>query len=257
MPCGKCSHCKTKRREDWTIRLLEEMKDHDNAVFVTLTYADENIIYAEYLPTLYKPDLQNFIKRLRKRLGANKIRYYAVGEYGGKTIRPHYHLIIFGLSRKNIDIIQKAWSLDNKPIGLVHVGNVNIKTIKYVTKYHVNRNEYPDGVEPEFTVMSRKPAIGASYVTKMDKFHSGQIDRVFYQDYQHKKGLPRYYKDKMYTEEEKQQLFELHSNKDYLKEEREAWQKKHPNANWYNHMATKILNTEKLFKNKKRDNETI
>lgn len=195
VPCGKCFACKETRRNDWTIRLREEAKDHDKSIFLTLTYNDENLIYSDYLPTLYKPDLQNFLKRLRKNLKGRKIRYYAVGEYGGKTIRPHYHLIIFNMSSDDIKVIERSWSTyDQKtnkhtPIGQIHIGDVGIRSIKYVTKYHVNRNEHPQGIEKEFTTMSTKPAIGKSYVKKMVDYHSRSTDRNYYSDYGKKQHL--------------------------------------------------------------------
>lgn len=262
VPCGKCSFCRKRRRDDWTIRLTEEMKDHHDAIFLTLTYNDENLIYADELPTLYKPDIQNFLKRLRKRLNFN-IRYYAVGEYGGQTIRPHYHLIIFGLSKLHENIIKLAWSNYNKktkqysPIGSIYIGTVGIRSIKYVTKYHVNRNEHPDGVEKEFTLMSTRPAIGANYVEKMVNYHSGNITKNYYTLYERKLHLPRYYQEKLYTDADREAMAEIYASTDYNKEDKEAWEKKNPKGNYYKYLSDKIANHEKQFKNKKRRNETI
>lgn len=214
--------------------------------FVTLTYADDNIRWTDNGPSLYKPDLQMFWKKLRKKY---KIRYYAVGEYGGKTKRPHYHALIFGLNHKHYNSIQKAWSLGN-----VHLGDVNIKTIKYVTKYHVNKNEAPYGVWPEFTTMSLKPAIGASYIDKMANYHDGNLNRAFYSYYNIKMRLPRYYKQKLYTDEEREELyyrqFEHNENID-------EWEKKNPGENFFQYQHDKNLANEESFKSKKRKNETI
>ena len=89
-PCGKCLPCVITRRQEWTCRLLLEMKVSLWTYFVTLTYADID------LPPqgqLHKPDLQDFFKRLRKNTGL-KLRYFAAGEYGEKG-RAHYHLLVF------------------------------------------------------------------------------------------------------------------------------------------------------------------
>jgi hypothetical protein len=94
VPCGKCIACRIARTREWTVRIMHEMSCHDNAVFATLTYDDD------HLPpdrSISKDELQRFIKRLRKELGDRKIRYFACGEYGETTNRPHYHAIIFGL----------------------------------------------------------------------------------------------------------------------------------------------------------------
>nr|WEW54456.1 MAG: replication initiation protein [Microvirus Sku28] len=52
----------------------------------------------EYIPVLYKKDLQRFLYKLRnyfKKLGYGKLRYFAVGEYGPEHLRPHYHLLLW------------------------------------------------------------------------------------------------------------------------------------------------------------------
>jgi hypothetical protein len=117
---------------------LEYYKEHN--AFITLTYADEA------LPddmSVHKEVLRNYIKRTRKNTGV-KFKYYAVGEYGEKQGRPHYHLITLGLSIKNGDFrfskwdpIQKInlyWSKSWKN-GYVHVGTVSPHSIRYVTDY--------------------------------------------------------------------------------------------------------------------------
>ena len=53
---------------------------------------------------LYYPDLQRFIKRFRKLISKlfpnEKIRYYAIGEYGTSSYRPHWHILLFTQSAK-------------------------------------------------------------------------------------------------------------------------------------------------------------
>ena len=84
-----------------------ELQYHDSAYFVTLTYDDFHIPKAYYPDpetgevhtsyTLCKRDFQLWMKRLRKKFSDDKIRFFACGEYGGQTKRPHYHAIVFGL----------------------------------------------------------------------------------------------------------------------------------------------------------------
>lgn len=58
------------------------------------------------VPILWKEDLQRFIDRLRlyfKRLfgeQASKFKYFAVGEYGTNSLRPHWHILLFHNSDK-------------------------------------------------------------------------------------------------------------------------------------------------------------
>ncbi len=64
-------------------------------------YVDSNFgfTHSDCVPLLYYPDLQRFLKRLRKYLSKffkdEKIRYYAIGEYGTSSYRPHWHLLLF------------------------------------------------------------------------------------------------------------------------------------------------------------------
>lgn len=114
IPCGKCPECRSAHINGWTFRILQEFKKCDSAHFVTLTYDTHTIpITKSGRLTLDKKDLQKFIKRLRKykRVSRSKIIYYAVGEYGTKGARPHYHLIIFNSDPSSII---KAWSYDKK-----------------------------------------------------------------------------------------------------------------------------------------------
>lgn len=81
-----------------------------------LTELQNKCNLGESLPYLRKRDLQLFMKRLRKNLTKytdEKIRYYAVGEYGPVHFRPHYHLLIWfnqGETEAAIrKVIHKSW----------------------------------------------------------------------------------------------------------------------------------------------------
>lgn len=59
-------------------------------------------------PYLSKTELQLFIKRVRKKVDSvshEKIRYYAVGEYGPLHLRPHYHILFFFSSDTTLSAI--------------------------------------------------------------------------------------------------------------------------------------------------------
>lgn len=89
VPCGRCLGCRLDHAKMWSDRCMLELQDHDEAYFVTLTYDDQHVTLSdENAATLVKSDLQNFFKRLRK--DGQKIRYFACGEYGENTFRPHY-----------------------------------------------------------------------------------------------------------------------------------------------------------------------
>src|SRR5678816_1259739 len=114
VPCSKCTTCKARRVSAWSFRLMQEQKKSISAHFITLTYNDTHQpITKNGYRSLRKRHLRSFFKRLRKaqtskgRVPAKAIKYFAVGEYGGKVGRPHYHLLLFNC---DIKTIQKAWS---------------------------------------------------------------------------------------------------------------------------------------------------
>lgn len=175
IPCGKCLGCRSNQALMWAIRCYHEASQHEQNCFVTLTYNDE------HLPAdgkIDKAELQRFWKRIRK--SGNKVRYFACGEYGDKTRRPHYHAIIFGQDfRANSEPIGqnvytlpdllKFWSDKNgDPLGNIMIGNVELASIMYVCGYTAKKNGDPD----TFTLMSRRPGIGAEWLKKnMDDLH--------------------------------------------------------------------------------------
>lgn len=148
VPCGKCNFCLTSIRQDWNFRLHEELRTADTAFFLTLTYEDSQLPLVDQddgqtVSTLFKPDVQKFLKRLRYHHQEKKtIRYYAVGEYGSKTDRPHYHVIMFNLSIAALLDLDKIWSHGN-----IKIGDVNAASIPYVTKYHLNKHFAWDKVQ--------------------------------------------------------------------------------------------------------------
>jgi hypothetical protein len=180
VPCGKCSECLQKRQMQWSFRLEAHAEQATSATFVTLTYDDSSVPTrrknGKLVNTLYKKDFVNFMKRLRKHTRDQHnppLRYFACGEYGSTTHRPHYHAIIFNLPQPFEKFVEKAWSRYNgkeyKPIGFVGFGEVNEKTIKYVTKYTLkgNKAHKPQrdkyGREPEFNLMSK--GLGENWIS--------------------------------------------------------------------------------------------
>ena len=214
VPCGKCLACKKRRASHWSFRLNEEAKTSSSACFITLTY--ENAPVSENgFRTLNKRDFQLFLKRLRKTCPTNKLKYYACGEYGTQTHRPHYHAIIFNLPKSLIQSPQKI--ADTWQNGHIHLANNNQLTINYVvgymTKSNFTRFNNQDDRLPEFSLMSKKMGLGylteamKNYYKKREIFcivrESGQII-----------SMPRYYKEKIF---EKKQLKEMY--KKYIEEQ--------------------------------------
>lgn len=168
VPCGKCLECRVQRTRQWADRCVLEAKQYKDNYFVTLTYDDSHLPDKN---SLNPKDLQDFMKRLRKRFKGIKIRFFACGEYGDISWRPHYHLLLFNLPLHDlsyvfmhkdvVDIDLKTgknvygpYQIDLRPPkanndlmfsktiydlwqykGFISVGHVNFDTAAYVSQY--------------------------------------------------------------------------------------------------------------------------
>lgn len=223
VPCGKCPECKARRVSAWSFRLTQHERTQHSAYFITLTYSNDHLYLTQNgFMGLDKRALQLFFKRLRISqqrktydvstssipnvdLSREKISYYAVGEYGGRTRRPHYHAIIFNA---DIELIESAWrSSDGEPLGHVHYGTVSGASIGYCLKYMskpwrpLHRN---DDRQRPFALMSK--GLGSSYMTQaMVKWHLADLVNRMYCNLPdgRKCSMPRFYKDHIYNWEER------------------------------------------------------
>lgn len=194
----------------WSLRLIYELSTTSDACFLTLTYNDENLP-KDY--SLNKKDLQDFWKRLRSNLSreyhefAPKIRYYACGEYGSRTKRPHYHAIVFGLDNyndKHRELTKKSWTycepwfFDKDRGRQSAMQEVTPDDINYVTGYvqkkldgEKAREEYGDRILP-FSTCSN--GLGLDFCMK-NKERLIENGWTYFKG--HKIGLPRYFADKL------------------------------------------------------------
>lgn len=206
--CGQCIDCLIKRSQEWAFRLEHEAKTAISGVFLTLTYSDENAIWIdnedETLTTLSKSDVQKFIKRLRKfdnkfnNHKVIKVRYFIAGEYGPSTQRAHYHCIIFNANRKTIEALPKIWGK-----GHVDIQDVTPKSIRYTTNYMALKEEVKaEHQQKPFTLMSKKPILGANYVVKNYYHHHESQDHKLVSPTLQRRNLYRTLEKKIFTPEE-------------------------------------------------------
>lgn len=215
-PCGQCIACRLNYARNWSIRLMDEARCWQDTSFLTLTYDDD------HLPadgSIHKEEVQKFMKRLRKSLGGKEIKYFACGEYGEKYGRPHYHVALFGVGVDSpvydVEYIQKdkIWrgTMDTWKNGLIGVGDLTVDSANYVAGYMVKKvkgkgaeHHYKQlGIEPEFALMSRRPAIGLRYALKNSDVYR---ENEFVLIKGHKYPLPRYYRQKLFTDDERDSL---------------------------------------------------
>lgn len=222
MPCGKCLLCTRAYRRMWALRCSHEMHGYDVGCFVTLTVSDEHIdtlfprrwcyvvrdddvamdnplkyrFESKWHSVTYEP-FQRFMKRLRRHLEYKKIqlkkplRFYMCGEYGDKTHRPHYHVILFGWMPDDlVPLIGKPGLFISKtlrdlwPYGFHTVGRVTFETISYVAGYvdkklDAARMQWVDNdVSPEFVRMSRgSKKLGTGGIGRefWERFHDSDL----------------------------------------------------------------------------------
>lgn len=146
--------------------------------------------------TLNYKHFQKFMKDLRQHLTRKKkdtkVRFYMCGEYGDNFGRPHYHAALFGVdfaddrrihSEAQSGTLYTSPTLDKLwPHGYAVIGALTFESAQYVASYvtkkitgskaadHYQRVDVTTGetywVEPEFSVMSRKPGIGKPWLDK-------------------------------------------------------------------------------------------
>lgn len=191
IPCGQCIGCRLEYSRQWAIRCMLESEYHDENYFITLTYDDAHVPYSEYVDddgvistamTLVKKDVQDFIKRVRRSLeynGKDGFRYFACGEYGERTARPHYHMIAFGLHLDDLVLYKNTPTgslytsefLSSKwQHGYVIIGSVTFESCAYVSRYITKKWKGNDNdiysrynIAPLFSLCSRRPGLGKSY----------------------------------------------------------------------------------------------
>lgn len=170
-PCGTCLPCRYRRRRIWSHRLALESTQHSSTAFVTLTYADDKLPKDGCVSVR---EAQLFLKRLRKK--GYQFRYFLSGEYGEKTLRPHYHLILFGFPQcfrgqtdqkkrvccKTCEDVKSAWGN-----GAIEVAYSSPSAMAYVCGYVTKKltaAPLPSNLVPEFQRMSLKPGLGAGVI---------------------------------------------------------------------------------------------
>lgn len=150
--------------------MLEAGLYPDNA-FITLTYATDPF-------TLEPSHLRAFMKALRKRL-PYRVRFYAVGEYGEKNDRPHFHVALFnhptcqrpGRRKGECDCkacgpIRRAWCDEKgRQRGFIVNLPLELGSARYIARYVVKKMTRTDDPRlgnrhPEFARMSNRPGIG-------------------------------------------------------------------------------------------------
>lgn len=203
VPCGRCPSCLNRRAAHWYFRLLHQKKESDTCSFVTWTYDDENLPEA-----LMKSELQNLFKKMRKDMN---FKYYAVGEYGDQSLRPHFHAIMYDLPERMIyaDNLETKGVLRSTSMewywkkGFVDVREPETGRFRYICGYLDKRKD--NMPVREFNLMSK--GLGKSWLTdaNLDYYNRNPKPYIIGPGGE-KIAMPRYYKEKLYTDENRARI---------------------------------------------------
>lgn len=209
LPCGKCTACRLEYARSWAIRAVHEASIHPQNCFITLTY-DEAHLTSE---KLVYDDFQAFMQALRDRLryenNSNpEIGYMAVGEYGDRTKRPHFHACLFNYRpddseyKYSTELGHKVYSskflTDIWGKGITEFGDVSFQSAGYCARYSVKKLNHGKDQDHDYQPIfktSRKYAIGKRWLEKNwpDAFNYGHIILKKPDGTSIKTGIPRYY----------------------------------------------------------------
>ena len=228
--CGKCIECRKQKAREWQVRLHEELKDDNRALFMTMTFSDEAFDKFEQEYNLTEPNelaakaIQLFGKRWYKKY-KESIKHWLVTELGhGKRAEHHksterLHLHGFLWTEKSAAEIEKVWSY-----GWVDTGEyVDDTSVGYCVKY-VSK---VDPAHPGFNskVFASK-GLGKGWLQRFEAGHNkfnGEKTREYYKAPNGQKlALPRYFRNKLWTDEQREQLWinRLNTNIRYVRGEK-------------------------------------
>lgn len=239
--CGICEECRKKRGNEWKVRLNEEIKhNQDRAVFVTLTLSDDyyNDLHDKTENTsdevMLTFAIRHFKERVRKTYGHAK-KMWLIQEYGEDYDRVHLHGIIWDMNPKEID---KHWKY-----GFTYCGtDISEKTVNYIVKYCLKTDKKRPNWKPKIWC---SPGIGKDYDTQFNTFNGIKTNDIYRTPNGAKVALPIYYRNKIYTEKQREQLWirTLEKERRYIygacysvstQSELEKWKKALKNMQEYN-----------------------
>jgi len=210
--CGKCMECRKQKSRGWQVRLLEDMKVNKNGKFVTYTFSerelqkidnkiDKRVKGYDRDNAICTYAVRHYTERWRKKY-KKTLRHWLVTELGStNTERIHMHGIVWTNEVKDIE---KIWKY-----GKVYIGEYcSEKTVNYIVKY-VNK---VDEKHKEYTSkIYTSKGIGKDYINREDsrrnKYKKGETKETYKTRHGTELALPIYYRNKIYSEEEKEKLW--------------------------------------------------
>lgn len=175
--CRKCWQCIEAKQNDWAGRCIAESKTATATYTIGLTYGENTVgeKMHERAAVLTYSDVQNYFKLMR--FNGFKFKYLAVGEYGSKKGRAHWHLIVFfegevpehkpSTATRKIRFHEKHWPHGFSQWRKVSDGEAG--AVRYACKY-VYKDLGDDAAQARLAV-SKKPPLGTTYFAQLAQRH--------------------------------------------------------------------------------------
>lgn len=219
--CQKCIECRKQKAREWQLRLLEDVRTNKNGHMVTLTFSNESIkklskIVKKEFGKIEGYELDNqiatlavrrFTERWRKKY-KKTIRHWLITELG-HTGTEHLHIHGIVWTDETIKEITDKWEY-----GIVWAGYggkrtyVNEKTVNYLIKYVTKQDKDHKEYKPK--ILTSK-GIGANYINRTDaeknKYNEKGTKEYYTTRTGHKMAMPVYWRNKIYTETEREKLW--------------------------------------------------
>ena len=143
-----------------------------------------------------------WLERVRKQTKKSLKHWFTTERGGNETERYQLHGIVW--NAKNDTVITKLWQY-----GFTFIGSfVNEKTVNYITKYITKTDLKHKNLSP---IILCSAGIGENYLSRSDselnRFRGKQTTETYRLRNGTKLNLPIYYRNKIYTDEEREQLF--------------------------------------------------
>lgn len=211
--CGRCFECRRQKRREWQVRLTEDIKVNNKCLFVTLSFSEISLDELEkkikwdksyYIRSneIARLAVRYFLERWRRKF-KKSIRHWLITELGqNNTERLHIHGLLWTDESK--EVIEERWSYGNVWIG----DYVNERTVNYIVKY-LSKS---DGVHKNYVPkMFVSKGIGSNYIisvnAKRNVFKEDKTNELYVNRKGFKFGLPVYYRNKLYDDDERERLW--------------------------------------------------
>ena len=160
VPCRKCWPCQLQRRREWIARAINEVQEAEKTWLLTGTFRTKpdtaDVVVGEF---------QRYMKRLRKRLGGEVVRYVMVVETGDLRGRLHCHALLHGSNALSWRAAGNPWTAGFIKLQLVRAKWVegrldedSARQVHYVAGYITGDISFPVRASLKYGQPQRKGA---------------------------------------------------------------------------------------------------